>query len=96
MTINGTGFPGTGKVGTDFVKFGGLAGTSTTYTVVSDTKITAKVPLSLTAGSYTIAIQNAGQQRGERRELRRHHRRADDHELHAGRRPGQRPGAADA
>ena len=59
VTINGTGFTGTGKVGTDFVKFGGLAGTSTTFTVVSDTKMTAKVPLSLTAGSYTIAVQNA-------------------------------------
>ena len=58
VTINGTGFTGTGKTAGDFVKFGGLAGTSTTFTVVSDVKMTAKAPASLVAGSYTIAIQN--------------------------------------
>ncbi len=58
VTINGTGFTGTGKTAGDFVKFGGLAGTTATFTVVSDIKMTAKVPATLAAGSYTIAIQN--------------------------------------
>jgi hypothetical protein len=56
VTINGSGFTGTGKTGGDFVEFGG---TTTTFTVTGDTKITAKVPTTLAAGSYTISVKNA-------------------------------------
>jgi large repetitive protein len=56
VTITGTGFTGTGKTTGDFVEFGS---TATTFTVTGDTKITAKVPTTLAAGSYTISVKNA-------------------------------------
>ena len=55
VTITGSGFTDTGKTGGDFVEFGST--NATPFAVVSDSKITVKVPTAASTG--TISVHNA-------------------------------------